>query len=254
MHTNLDHSHSHNSDNTNSNPSQSSPILTKSPQSPNHKSSPNRINPNAIGPRQAVLDYSPKETNFDRLEFFCPKRESLCLQGKASNGWYTPYEDDTFNISELMFGTGIHPRFKVFRDWMHARYDPNINIKIKNNECTMIDESIIILHAWYPHMLWEVWNRIATQLFQYQVLDRFLSKNHRFAIMNLHNIELTAVHDLLLSPFTDYPFVHLHDLMENQTKPLFKKYWSNTLEYYKLKWNHKLYDPDIVKSAYGTQS
>ena len=110
---------------------------------------------------------------------------------------------------------------------MFATHDPDI---LHDAQCTHINESIIILHAWYPHMLWEVWNRIATQLFQYQVLERFLSKEHRFAIMQLQThpgldsvYHLSTVHDLVLSPFTNYPFVHLKSLMWNQTASLYAR-------------------------------
>ena len=134
-----------------------------------------------------------------------------------------------------MFGTGIHQKYKVYRDNMYATYDPDI----LNGQCLMINESMIILHAWYPHMLWEVWNRIATQLFQYQVLEQFLSKEHRFAIMQLqtpdgleHTYNLGTVHDLLLSPFTNYPFVHLKSLMWNQTHSLFERGITKHVQFY----------------------
>lgn len=166
---------------------------------------------------------APKQTDKVRLASLCPLRRNLCIR---DNHWVTPYKDDIFNVSELMFGTGIHQKYKVYRDNMYATYDPLI---VSNGECLMVNESMIILHAWYPHMLWEVWNRIATQLFQYQVLEQFLSKEHRFAIMQLQTpygldsvYNLGTVHDLLLSPFTNYPFVHLKSLMWNQTNSLYE--------------------------------
>ena len=187
---------------------------------------PNNINP-IIDDVTNDISYAPKETDKKRLASLCPLRKNLCIQ---NDHWVTPYKQDVFNISLLMFGTGIHEKYKTYRDNMYATYDSNI---ISSNKCLMINEDIIILHAWYPHMLWEVWNRIATQLFQYQVLEQFLSKNHRFAIMQLQNgYNLGTVHDLLLSPFTDYPFAHLKSLMFNQTRSLFAKGITKNVRFY----------------------
>lgn len=113
---------------------------------------------------------------------------------------------------------------------MYAEWEEDI---ISAQKCGMIDESLIILHAWYPHMLWEVLVRIATPLFQYQVFEQFLSKEHRFAIMQLKLYDLSTVHDLLLSPFTNYPFVHLQDLMDNQTASLYPRGINLEIEYFK---------------------
>ena len=179
---------------------------------------------------------APAQTDKSRLATLCPLRRNLCIR---DNHWITPYKEDVFNVTDLMFGTGIHQKYKVYRDNMYATFDKNI---LNDDKCLMINESMIILHAWYPHMLWEVWNRIATQLFQYQVLEQFLSKEHRFAIMQLqtpygleHVYDLGTVHDLLLSPFTNYPFVHLKSLMWNQTQSLYQYGITKYVKFYEIK-------------------
>ena len=203
---------------------------------PNHNPNlhqPIEQNPAAEGILNDVSD-APAQTDKTRLVHL-PIRRNLCIR---DNHWVTPYKEDVFNVSELMFGQAIRQEYKVYRDNMYATYDPDI----LNGQCLMINESMIILHAWYPHMLWEVWNRIATQLFQYQVLEQFLSKEHRFAIMQLqtpfgleHIYDLGTVHDLLLSPFTNYPFVHLKSLMWNQTYSLYEYGITKSVKYYEIK-------------------
>ena len=220
------------------------PLIASSPSAATHSSStPNpphidhdddlHLEAPHSAPDGILSDVSdaPSVTNMERLASLCPLRRNLCVR---DNHWVTPYESDVFNVSSLMFGTGIHQKYKVYRDDMYSEYDPDIL-----SECQLINESLIVLHAWYPHMLWEVWNRIATQLFQYQVLDHFLSKEHRFAVMQLQTpfgleavYHLGSVHDLLLSPFTNYPLVHLQSLMRNQTASLYRYGISKKREFY----------------------
>ena len=71
----------------------------------------------------------------------------------------------------------------------------------------------MIIHAWYPHMLWEVWMRIAMQLYEYYSKG-ILAKDVIFALMLLDSHDF-SFHDWMLGPFTNYPLLSVQTLIEN---------------------------------------
>ena len=61
-------------------------------------------------PELSLKSYA-KKTDLSKMEELCPLRKNICVQ---NNHFVVNNKNDMFNLSETMFGTGIHPRFKVY--------------------------------------------------------------------------------------------------------------------------------------------
>lgn len=143
----------------------------------------------------------PKETDMIQLSQICPRRDNICIKDRQ---WMTPYNESTFDARpSIRYCKGI------ICNSFHAEYDSSIL-----DTCTSYDNiSIIMLGQYYPHMFSHVWSRTVNGLWEYSILNPFISKHHHFVFEQLDYENLYNLHQLLLNPFSDHPVQHYANLL-----------------------------------------